>query len=151
MAVRASNFALRDLQLQPSKADAATCKLGHVRGLGTDVVKLQRHEPRLAAVDTLRLRQQLAQADHIPTLARGEMNTLVEARRIESPGSARCSCPNAVAVRAYDDAFLELPTERSHRGSGVDQIGDVSALLLHVVKLEDIGIDLAAIGAGLGL
>jgi hypothetical protein len=55
-----------------------------------------------------------------------------------------------VAIGADDSAFLKLSFKGADRGSNADHVGDVSAFLLEMVKLENVGMRLAAIHTLLG-
>jgi hypothetical protein len=52
-----------------------------------------------------------------------------------------------VAVGTYDNALLELFLQSTDRKPSEDHVGHVSALLLQVVELEDIGVSLVAVRA----
>jgi hypothetical protein len=108
MAVGAPNFALRNLRLKTGKTAAATRQLGHAAALDPDVVKVQEDEPPLAAIRALRLHQQLANVDHVSTLATREPGTVIQALGPQAPGTCAGSSSQPMAIHADDVAFCEF-------------------------------------------
>ena len=78
------------------------------------------------------------------------MGGLVVFRQMQTPGSARSRCLAPVAVHAANDTLPDLCSETCRAPAGSDEACDILALRSsHVIELQDHGIRLAAVDAGM--